>query len=193
EGGELVFGTVPDGKSTGTAVKPSSTSGGAAASTTTSKPLPQNPSAEDNGVAVSLSQSAVSGTGNTIQFSLDINNNTGVAIDLSKLQIDYYFTADGNNDLCFWCDHAATNGSNYVALTSNISGAFSSASGDNADTKCAVSFSSGTLNAGDSMTVQVRITRADWSDFNLGNDYSAGNAQHIVILKNGSPIFGDKP
>ncbi len=193
EGGELVFGTVPDGKSTGTAVKPSSTSGGAAITTTTAKPLPQNPSAEDNGVAVSLSQNAASGTGNTIQFSLDINNNTGAAIDLSKLQIDYYFTADGNNDLCFWCDHAATNGSNYVALTSNISGAFSSASGNNADTKCAVSFGSGTLNAGDSMTVQVRITRADWSDFNLGNDYSAGNAQHIVILKNGSPIFGDKP
>ncbi len=196
EGSELVFGTVPDGKSAGTAVKPSTNSGnagGGAASTTTAKPLPQNPTAEDNGVAVSLSQSGVSGMGNTIQFTLDVTNNTGAAIDLSKLTIDYFFTDDGNSDLCFWCDHAATNGSNYVALTSNISGDFSSTSGNNADTKCTVKFSGGTFNAGDSMTVQVRITRSDWTDFNLGNDYSAGNAGHIVINKNGSPIFGEKP
>lgn len=196
EGGELVFGTVPDGKSAGTAVKPSTggnTGGGASVSTTTAKPLPQNPSAEDNGVAVSLSQSGAGGMGNTIQFTLDITNNTGASIDLSKLTIDYFFTDDGNSDLCFWCDHAATNGSNYIALTSNISGDFTGVNGENADTKCTVKFSSGTFNAGDSMTVQVRITRSDWTEFNLGNDYSAGNAGHIVISKNGSPIFGEKP
>lgn len=193
EDGKLVFGTVPDGKSVGTEVKPSATgnsSGNAAVATT--KPVAQNPVAEDNGVAVSLNQSS-GGTGNTIQFTLDITNNTGAAIDLSKLTIDYYFTDDGNSDLCFWCDHAATSGSNYVALTGSISGDFAAASGSDADTKCTVRFSGGTFNAGDSMTVQVRITRSDWTDFNLGNDYSAGNAQHIVISKNGSPIFGDKP
>ncbi len=199
EGDTLVFGTVPDGESAGTAVVPSTGGGGnggnnsSGGTTVTTKPLPQNPTAEDNGVAVSLNQSAAGGMGNTIQFTLDITNNTGAAIPLSDLQVDYYFTDDGNDSLCFWCDHAATSGANYEAITSGVSGTFSAASGDNADTKCAVSFANGTLGVGDSMTVQVRITRADWSDFNLGNDYSSGNAEHIVILKNGSPIFGEKP
>lgn len=199
DGSELVFGTEPDGKSV-IAPKPVGTTAGGSnnggATTTTrqqSAALPQNPTAEDNGVAVSVQQQSTSGMGNTIQFTLDMTNNTGAPIDLGKLEVDYYFTSDGSGDLCFWCDHAATNGTGYMALTDSVSGAFSSAKGANSDTKCAVKFSGGSLAAGDSMTVQVRITRADWSDFDLGNDYSAGNAEHIVILKGGSPIFGQKP
>ncbi|MBQ9946992.1 MAG: glycoside hydrolase family 9 protein [Oscillospiraceae bacterium] len=206
EGGALVFGTEPDGKSAG-ALKPvtPSTGGGQQGGNQQggqsqqpsqpvqpTNPLPQNPTAEDNGVAVSLSQTG-SGSGNTIQFSLEIKNNTGSAIDLSKFEVDYYFTHDGNSDLNFWCDHAAIGGSGYTAVTSNTSGTFTSASGENTDTKCAVKFGSGSFAAGDTLTVQVRITRADWTDFNLSNDYSAGNAEHIVILKNGSAIFGQKP
>ncbi len=198
EGGVLVFGKEPDGKSSGSQKPVSTPAGGNSSSVaTTPKPSapsqPQNPSAEDNGVSVRLDQSAVSGSGNTIQFNLEMVNNTGAAIDLSKLEIDYFFTADGMNDLNFWCDHAATNGSGYIALTSVTNGTFSKASGTDCDTKCAIKFSEGSLNAGDSMTIQVRITRADWTDFNLGNDYSAGNAEHIVILKGSSPIFGEKP
>ncbi len=201
EGGTLVFGTEPDGKSAG-AVKPVTPSTGGSSgqgstpsqtTATTTKPLPQNPTAEDNGVAVSVSQQQTSGNGNTIQFSLEIKNNTGAAIDLSKFEVDYYFTSDGNNDLNFWCDHAAIGGSGYVAVTGNTTGTFSSVSGKNADTKCAVKFGSGSFAAGDTLTLQVRITRGDWSEFNLGNDYSAGNAEHIVILKNNTPIFGEKP
>lgn len=202
EGGELVFGTEPDGRTAGNlvAVTPSSPtdnngnnnnqSGG---NTTTAPVLPQKPNAENNGIAVSLNQQATSGMGNTIQLTLDIVNNTGAVIDLSKLTIDYFFTCDGNKSMNFWCDHAATNGSGYVALTSSVSGAFSDISGENCDSRCRIGFTSGALNAGDSMTVQVRLTRADWSEFNLGNDYSAGNAEHIVISNNGSAIFGKNP
>lgn len=201
EGGELVFGTEPGGRKAGNLepVQPSApstggNSGGNSGSSQPSTPAqPQNPTAEDNGISVSLNQQAVSGMGNTIQFTLDIVNNTGSSIDLNKLTIDYFFTCDGNSDLNFWCDHSATNGSNYVALTGSVSGDFTKSDGKNADTRCRVSFADGALNAGDSMTVQVRLTRADWSEFNLGNDYSAGNAEHIVISRNGSVIFGDKP
>lgn len=201
EDGELVFGAEPGGKSVSAPKPVTTTTGGnngnnsstAAATTKATASQPQNPGAQDNGVAVSLSQQQVSGMGNTIQFALELVNDTGAAIDLTKLELDYYFTADGSGDLCFWCDHAATNGTGYVALTDMTSGTFSSAKGTNSDTKCAIKFSSGSLAAGDSMTLQVRITRADWSNFDLGNDYSAGNAEHIVILKNGSPLFGQKP
>lgn len=197
EGGTHVFGNEPNGESIPTPVQTTggrtNSSNGTAAATTTTRRNEQTPSAQDNGLAVSLSQPSSAGTGNTIQFTLDITNNTGASIDLSKLEIDYFFTADGNSDLKFWCDHTAVNGSNYAALTDSVSGSFTSASGSNSDTKCAVTYSGGTLEAGGSLTLQVRITRADWSDFNLGNDYSAGNVNHIYILKNGSPVFGSKP
>lgn len=200
EGDELVFGTEPGGRTAGNLepVKPSPStgggnSGGNTGNNTPSPALPQNPTAQDNGISVSLNQQSVSGMGNTIQFTIDIVNNTGSAIDLSKFTMDYFFTSDGNNNLNFWCDHAATNGTGYVALTSSVAGTFTSATGDNCDTRCRISFSDGVWNAGDSMTVQVRLTRSDWTDFALGNDYSAGNAQHIVISRDGKVIFGDKP
>ncbi len=200
EGGTLVFGTEPDGKSAGalkpvTTTKSSSTtaSGNTAGTTAGTTAKPSDPSAEKGGLSVTLDQSTTSGSGNTIQFTVNMTNGTGAAIDLSKLEIDYFFTNDGNNDLNFWCDHTAVSGTNYEALTDKVSGKFKSVSGSNADTKCAITYSGGTLEAGGSLTLQVRITRADWTDFNLGNDYSAGNVNHIYILKNGSPIFGSKP
>ncbi len=192
EGGELVFGTEPDGRSAGALepVVPSDKPSGSV--TTTAQNIPQNPTGEDNGIAVSLNQQA-QGSGNTIQFSLDVVNNTGKAIDLGKLTIDYYFTHDGNKELNFWCDHSATNGTGYVALTGSTVGEFSSVSGEKADTRCRISFTGGSLTAGDSLTVQVRITRADWTDFVLTNDWSACNAEHIVISNGGSPMFGSAP
>lgn len=204
EDGKLVFGTEPDGKSVGTDKKPVVPSGGGSGGSdgggsaqppqqTQPPAQPTNPTAGNGKLNVSLNQPSVSGSGNTIQFTLDIENGTGAAIDLSSLQIDYYFTADGNSSLNFWCDHSATNGESYTALTDSVKGEFTSAKGDNTDTKCAIKYSSGTLQAGSTLTIQVRITRSDWTDFTLGNDYSAGNAEHIVISSNGKNIFGKKP
>ena len=132
-------------------------------------------------------------SGNTIQFTADITNNTGAAVDLSKLEIDYYFTADGKKDINFWCDHSATTGNGYEALTDKVKGTFSAAKGANADTKCAVTFSGGTLGAGNSLTVQVRITPADWTEFNLSNDFSAGGADKLCIKLSGKTVFGSEP
>lgn len=197
EDGVLVYGTEPGGRTAGntTPVKPSTGTNKPTVTTTQTQgqTQPQVPSGGKDGLSVTLNQPSASGKANTIQFTIDLVNGTGGAIDLSQLEIDYFFTCDGNSDFNFWCDHAATNGSNYVALTDSVKGVFSSVSGKNADTKCAIKFSGGTLANGDSMTVQVRLTRADWTEFDLGNDYSAGNVEHIYILKNGSAIFGSKP
>lgn len=196
EGGTLVFGQEPNGSA---APKPVQTTSGSAATTAPAssaqpeqKPE-QKPSAQDNGLSVTLSQQQTSGAGNTIQFTLDITNNTGADIDLSKLELDYFFTKDKDAELCFWCDHSALTSGGYTALTDSVKGAFSAASGKNADAKCAITFGAGTLSAGGSLTLQARITRADWTDFDLGNDYSAGNAEHILIKNGTKTIFGNKP
>ncbi|MGN1119608.1 MAG: glycoside hydrolase family 9 protein, partial [Oscillospiraceae bacterium] len=114
EDGVLVFGTEPDGKSVGTSavpVTPSNTGGNSATAQTTAattqQTQPSNTESSSGNISVSLAQQQTSGSGNTIQFTLDIRNGTNAAIDLSQLEIDYFFTADGNNDLCFWCDHSA--------------------------------------------------------------------------------------
>ena len=201
EGGKLVYGSTPDGKSAGL-VKPSDNTDDQQKPQDQQNKLdqqnqpqnntPQNSSAEKGGLNVSMTRQG-GGSGNTIQFTLDIVNNTGAAMDLSKLEIDYFFTADGKKDINFWCDHSATSGDNYVALTDSVKGSFSSAKGTDADTKCAITFGSGTLGKGNSLTVQVRITPADWTEFNLSNDYSSGGAEKLCIKLNGKKVFGSEP
>ena len=200
ESGELIFGSEPNGKSTGTAVTPaesdteSKTEGDDSKPAQTQTPTaPQNPSAESGGLKVSLNQQQSGGSGSTIGLSIDIANNTGAAIDLSDLEVDYFFTADGKSNIVCECDHAAVNGSGYTGVTDKVKSAFSSHSGENCDTKCAVTISDGSLGAGDTLTLQLRIHAADWSNFDLSNDYSSGNAQHLLILQGGSVIFGEKP
>ena len=197
EGGTLVFGSEPNGESAGL-VKPSDTPS-SSNEQQSSQPQqsasnpPSNPTADKDGLHVTMNRQQSSGNGNTIQFTIDLQNGTGSSIDLSGLEIDYFFTADGKSGLNFWCDYAAVSGSTYAAVTDSVKGEFSSMSGDNCDTKCAVKFSGGTLADGDTLTAQIRITPEDWTEFNLGNDFSADSAEKLCILSGGSVIFGTTP
>ncbi len=197
ENGELVFGTEPDGNSANTSpITPSSPSESKPDTQTQSvqtPQAPQTPTAENNGVTLSLSQQQTSGSASTIGMTIDLANNTGADINLSALEIDYFFTADDKSGIVCECDYAAVNGSGYTAVTSNVKSAFSSYSGDNCDTKCAVTFTGGTLASGGTLTLQLRIHTSDWTNFELGNDFSAGNAKRILVLNNGAEIFGSKP
>ncbi len=202
EGGKLVFGSEPDGNSAGL-VKPSSSKGSSSkpqsssvnfTSSTSSVSKPTDQSAAKDGLKVTLNQQQTSGSGNSIGFSIELSNGTNSAIDLSALEIGYFFTSDGKSELKFWCDHAAVSGSGYAAVTDSVRAEFVSAKGSNSDTKCAIKFSGGNvLASGDALTVQCRITAGDWSNFDLGNDYSAGSANNLYITKNGTAIFGSKP
>lgn len=199
ERGELVFGKEPDGTAGTTPITPSeSVPGGENSQPQQSQQpqrpqTPQNPSAEKDGIKVSLSQQQTSGSGSSIGMTIEIANNTGAAIDLTSLEVDYFFTADGKSAMECACDHAAVNGSGYTAVTSNVKSAFSGASGDKCDTKCAVTFSGGTLDSGNTLSLQLRIYASDWSNFDLGNDWSAGNAEHLLVLINGANVFGTAP
>lgn len=199
ERGKLVFGKEPDGTAGTTPITPSeSVPGGENSQPQQSQQpqrpqTPQNPSAEKDGIKVSLNQQQTSGSGSSIGMNIEIANNTGAAIDLTSLEVDYFFTADGKSAMECACDHAAVNGSGYTAVTSNVKSAFTSASGDKCDTKCAVTFSGGTLDSGNTLSLQLRIYASDWSSFDLGNDWSAGNAEHLLVLINGANVFGTAP
>ena len=48
--------------------------------------------------------------------------------------------------------------------------------------------SSGVLAGGDTLTINVRIHKSDWTEMDLGNDYSGANADHITITYNGKKL-----
>ena len=48
--------------------------------------------------------------------------------------------------------------------------------------------SSGVLAGGDTLQIQARITKSDWSNFDLGNDYSSGKAENIRVTYNGKEL-----
>ena len=183
EGGRLVFGTEPDGRSAGLVTpggsgsqssQSSQSSHSSQQSTTpssSSQPAPGGNSQTDKGgLRAALSQQQTTGSSNSIGFTIEVVNGSGAAVDLSSLKIKYYFTADGKSGLNFWCDYAAISGSTYSAVTSSVKADFTGERGTNYDTQCVIGFNGGKLNAGDTVTLQCRITAADWSSFDLGND-----------------------
>ena len=202
EGDRLVFGTEPNESNTGDAIKdikPAANTGGSGGNNgggngnsgyTGSGTVNNSPAVQtsDKGdVSISLDQQQASGKGNTISFSLKITNTGSSGIDLSKLTADYFFTNDGGGDLVFECDYADIQGSSYQAWTDRIDGSFAKASGDKTDTKCTIR-SSGTLPAGDTLTVNVRVHKSDWTEMDLGNDLSGADADKITITYNGKKL-----
>lgn len=195
DGNVPVFGTEPNEKNTG--VKIESVSGNNNNNQNNNNNnnhqnnnQPSVPAANisDRGeVNVELLQQATQGNANTISFTVKIKNTGSTGIDMSKLNVEYLFTKDGSQDLAFWCDYADISGSTYQACTDSISGSFSSASGDNADTRCVMT-GGGVLSGGDTLQIQVRITKSDWSDFDLGNDYSSGKSENIKVTYNGKEL-----
>ncbi len=194
DGNKLVFGTEPNEKNTG--VKIESVSGNSnqdnsnSQSNNNNQSQPSTPAANvsDRGeVSVELSQQATQGNSNTIAFTVKVKNTGSMGIDLGKLTVDYLFTKDGSQDLAFWCDYADISGASYQACTDSIKGSFSSASGENTDTKCTMT-GGGVLAGGDTLQIQVRITKSDWSDFDLGNDYSSGKSENVKVTYNGKEL-----
>nr|AIA83911.1 CBM_3 [uncultured Clostridium sp.] len=105
---------------------------------------------------------------NTISLHFRITNTSDTPIDLSAVKLRYYYTEDGAQAQNFWCDWCS-------AGTSNVTGAFNSISAENADNYLEVGFAGGTGNlaAGDSVEIQIRIAKEDWSNYNQTNDYSS--------------------
>ena len=193
ESGKLVFGSEPQERTeTGgnTASKPDG--GDKPTTTTTAKPsVPTGGTASAGGLTVTLSGDN-SSNGGSININIEINNTSGKDIDMSGLAVDWFFTKDGGGDLQFACDHSAIQGADgsYTAMTDSIKSEFSSQSGTDCDTKLRISCTSGTLAKDAVWKIQARVNKADWSNFDLSNDYSQGNAEHVAVYSGGKLICG---
>ncbi|SET05389.1 endo-1,4-beta-xylanase [[Clostridium] polysaccharolyticum] len=98
--------------------------------------------------------------GSTINQTYKIVPNGG-AVDTSKLVIRFYYTKDDSKAQAFWCDNAGIQTPSapyYVPFTTNVKGTFGDGYVDISFDKAAT-FTNGDL------TLQVRITQQDWSNF----------------------------
>ncbi|MEV6105037.1 glycoside hydrolase family 6 protein [Streptomyces sp. NPDC051940] len=132
-------------------------------------------------------------TDNAIRMSLQLVNTGTAAQSLSGVEIRYWF-ADSASSYTTWCDWAQLGCSN---LTHGVS---TNGSATGADHYLRVALSSGSLAAGASTgEIQLRLHRADWSNFNEADDYSRGtatsfaDAPKIGVYVGGTLVWGTAP
>nr|P23659.1 RecName: Full=Endoglucanase Z; AltName: Full=Avicelase I; AltName: Full=Endo-1,4-beta-glucanase; AltName: Full=Thermoactive cellulase; Flags: Precursor [Thermoclostridium stercorarium] len=123
--------------------------------------------------------------------------NTGTTpIRLSDVKIRYYYTIDGEKDQNFWCDWSSV-GSN------NITGTFVKMAEpkEGADYYLETGFTDGAgyLQPNQSIEVQNRFSKADWTDYIQTNDYSFstntsyGSNDRITVYISGVLVSGIEP
>lgn len=137
-------------------------------------------------------------TTNAISTYLQLRNEGNVPVNYSDVKVRYYLTADGSQPLNFYLDYA-------VLGNSNVKGQFVRPNPPlaNADTYLELSFtgSLGTMyplsNTG---TIQYRIAKQDWSNFNQSNDHSYQNGSNpmsensrVVVYVAGTRVYGTEP
>jgi endoglucanase len=134
---------------------------------------------------------------NTLSPKLKMVNTGTVAIELYKVKIRYYYTIDDNKAQSFTCDWSTVG-------SDNITGKFvqMSTAKTDADYYLEIGFSSGAGNlaAGQSIEIQIRINRTDWSNYTQTNDYSFNGSSsnytdwsYITAYKSGNLKWGTEP
>lgn len=166
------------------------------AGSTLSNPVTLTPQAPVNNGSLTLEYRTgdTNATDNQIKPYFNIKNTGSAAVDLSGLTIRYYFTKDGSASMNAWVDWAAVG-------SSIVTASFGSLTATGADTYLEIGFASGTIPpGGQTGDIQLRLAKADWSNFNEANDYSYDATHtaysewsHVTLYQAGSLISGIPP
>lgn len=120
-------------------------------------------------IQVQMFNGNTSSTTNGIAPRIKLYNNGDTVVKLSDVKLRYYYTIDGEIDQNFWCDWTTVG-------SSNVTGKFEKMSMPKAgaDYYLEIGFTSGAgdLAAGQSIEVQVRFSKTNWSNYTQTGDYS---------------------
>ena len=136
---------------------------------------------------------------NCLTKTITFTGTSSENVDLSKVKIRYYYTADGSQNQNVWIDSAALSYSvapYYVNIAEDVKGAIVKMGNakDKADTYLEVSFGGAyTINNTVNGQVAFRIAKDDWSSFTQTNDYSYGDDAKVVVYYDGKVIAGVEP
>lgn len=138
-----------------------------------------------------------SATTNGLSPKFKVVNTGDGDINLANVTLRYYYTIDGEVTQNFWCDWASTGSANvkgeFVKLKTPLTGA---------DYYLEISFTAaaGTLKPSQSVEIQGRFSKSDWSNYTQTNDYSfnASANQYVNFDKvsgylNGKLVWGIEP
>lgn len=127
------------------------------------------PSTGSGSITVQQYNSPVTATSNSLSPRIKLKNTSTTAINLSDVKLHYYYTIDGEKDQNFWCDWSTVGSSNvtgaFVKLPAPLTGA---------DHYLEIGFTSGagSLADGDSIELQIRMNKTDWTNYTQTGDYS---------------------
>ena len=164
EEGVLIFGSEPDedGTGAGASVVPGTSEGTEGTSSTPNGASSGSVSSDDLSVTMRFDSNG----GNSISGSMDIVNTGSGNLSLSDIVI--IFNIEDTSGLVFDCYHAGqTSSSGQYSEVSGTSGTFSS------DGCTITAGSSGSLQSGDTVTINFSIHRSDWQ--NLGFSVSSSD------------------
>ena len=134
-------------------------------------------------------------TNNSINPHFRVANSGSSPVDLTNITIRYWYTKEtGSMTQVFHCDWAKID-------CGNLGGAFTVASGMNADHYLEITFTGGSVAAGDnSGPIQLRFNMQDYAAFDETNDYSYDASKtafapwdKVTAYSGGQLIWGTEP
>ena len=146
---------------------------------------PDTPSVTSDDIKVEMYNSLRNTLTNTISPQFKITNTSNKSLDLSKVTIRYYYTADGAISQNYWCDWS--NIGNENVQSSFVNNPYSS----NTDGYIEIGFKSGTstLAPGSSAFVNGRIAKVDWSNYDQSNDFSFNSSASTSPQSNKMSVY----
>lgn len=141
-------------------------------------------------IKVQMFNGSTSSTTNGIAPRIKLYNNGNTVVKLSDVKLRYYYTIDGEVAQNFYCDWSTIG-------SGNVTGKFvkMDAPKTGADYYLEVGFTSaaGNLAVGQSIEVQVRFSKTNWSNYTQAGDYSfnATNNNYVDWAKIAG-FLGDK-
>lgn len=120
-------------------------------------------------VKVQMFNSTTSAQSNTLYPRFKLFNTSDAPIDLSAVNLRYYYTVNGEKSQKFWCDWSPVGSANVTGTFVKMTNAAT-----DADYYLEVGFASGagSLAAGQNIEIQTRIAKSDWTNYDQTDDYS---------------------
>ncbi len=155
-------------------------------------------------IKVQMYNGSTNDTTNSISPKIKVINDGNTSINLANLKIRYYYTIDGEKVQNYWSDNAAIVGTGKYASLSGINAKFVKLESAKlkADYYLELSFpaNAGMLEAGQTLEMQNRFAKGDWSNYTQTNDYSFNatansyqDSTTVTVYLDGSLISGIEP
>jgi Cellulose binding domain./Glycosyl hydrolase family 9./Domain of unknown function. len=151
---------------------------------------------EEGNIQLQMYSGNTSDTINGIMPRYKLTNTGTTPVKLSEVKIRYYYTIDGEKSQNFWCDWSTVG-------SGNVTGTFVKMDEpkEGADYYLETGFTddAGYLQPNQSIEVQNRFSKSDWSNYSQSNDYSFvandvyGSNDKITVYLSGVLISGIEP